>query len=510
MIWKRIVFWAAVLAGLILLFLRFSPTEADALTDETRTLTLLTDAGPVVMTMAEYLPRAVAAEMPASYGPEALKAQAVAIRSYVLSARRHGDADVCTDSSCCLAFWDEETLARMCTGKELRAVKQAVIDTDGQVLTYGGEIARTVFHASSAVCTEDSAAVWSPVPYLISVSSPESAEEDPSLVTAARFTPEDLAERLGLPPDCVLDPAPALLQRDRAGRVAFMVLGGHTLSGVRVRAALGLRSTAFTLSREDGDYIFTAAGHGHGVGMSQYGAKLLAAQGWDYRSILAHYYPGTELTVPQVSAPLAVPLRGAPDPVLALFRQGEAVCGIEYLELAGGKEPLLLVEHLAHAQGCGAPVLDEPRSRRELSRDAGPQVVDIGRLGQHAASGGGRGHARDAVAQGKDQAAVGHALGIQAFLRHIHLALAVPLLHHGEPDAVVTVEAVRLVHELFESFHIQHGYVPPQKGREPNSLLRPVQPGFVRFTHLSDYSIQTTASSTFSIAISPPRRQART
>lgn len=357
---KRIVFWAAVLAGLLLLFLRFPPTGANALTDEARTLTLLTDGGPVVMTMAEYLPRAVAAEMPASYGPEALKAQAVAIRSYVLSARRHGDADVCTDSSCCLAFWDEETLARMCTWEELRAVERAVSATDGQVLTYGGEIARTVFHASSALCTEDSAAVWSPVPYLISVSSPESAEEDPSIVTAARFAPAELAERLGLPPDSATDPGPVLLQRDRAGRVAFMLLDGYALSGVRVRAALGLKSTAFTLTREDGDYIFTAAGHGHGVGMSQYGAKLLAEQGWDYRTILAHYYPGTELTVPRASAPLAVPLHGTPDPVLALFRQGEAVCGIENLELAGGQEPLLLVEHLAHAQGRGAAVLDEP------------------------------------------------------------------------------------------------------------------------------------------------------
>ena len=296
LILRRAAVWAAVFAALLLFFRHFAP--ARALADERTTLTVLTEDGPIPMTMAEYLPRAVAAEMPASYGQEALKAQAVAARSYVLSGKRHADADVCTDHGCCLAYHSEDEL-RALWGEDydgnMALVRAAVTATDGQVLTYQGEIIEAAFHASSAGRTESSAAVWSALPYLVSVPSPETEENVPGLLSSAVFTPEELSARLGLsvdePPDTWLSGTEA----DEAGRVRYLRIGSQTLSGGFVRQALGLRSTDFTASFDGESFVFTAAGYGHGVGMSQEGARLLASDGWSYDEILAHYYPGTEL-----------------------------------------------------------------------------------------------------------------------------------------------------------------------------------------------------------------------
>ena len=84
-------------------------------------------------------------------------------------------------------------------------------------------------------------------------------------------------------------------ERDGSGRVSTLTLGGVPFSGAQLRQLFRLRSTAFTLSFADGVFTFTVTGFGHGVGMSQYGAKALAEEGTDYTAILAHYYPGTEL-----------------------------------------------------------------------------------------------------------------------------------------------------------------------------------------------------------------------
>ncbi len=299
----RLLLWAGVFAALLILFKTFGVTAVRAVSDAETVLTVQTEEGPVKMTMAEYLPRAVAAEMPVSFGPEALKAQAVAARSYVLASRRHEDADICTDSGCCLAYRTEDDLRAFWGGDfeaNMAAVTAAAAATDGQVLTYDGEIIQAVFHASSAGSTEDSAAVWSARPYLVTVSSPETAETVPDLVTDVTYTPAELSERLGLAPDGPPETWLGDPEEDAAGRVRTLAIGGQTFTGAYLRGALALTSTDF-LARYDEDanvFVFTAAGKGHGVGMSQVGARLMADQGWTYDAILAHYYPGTELTAP--------------------------------------------------------------------------------------------------------------------------------------------------------------------------------------------------------------------
>ena len=299
-VFRHIALWSAVFAALVLLFHRAASTPAAALADEHTTVRVQTDGGVVETTAADYLPYVVAAEMPVSYGAEALKAQAVAARTYVLAQERHPGANVCTDSACCLAYLSEDEL-RDRWGENydanLAAVRQAVTATDGQVLTYGGELILAAFHASSAGSTEDSAAVWTALPYLVAVESPETEQTAPGLTSEVSFPPEELAERLGLSSD---EPPEAWLQGaelDDAGRVRYLRVAGQSLSGGFVRQALGLRSTDFTVRYGDGVFSFRVRGYGHGVGMSQEGARLLAADGWSCEAILAHYYPGAELTV---------------------------------------------------------------------------------------------------------------------------------------------------------------------------------------------------------------------
>ncbi len=292
----RAIGWAVSLVLFSLLFCLF---PAHASVDERTALTVLTPDGPSAMSMADYLPGAVAAEMPVLFGPEALKAQAVAARTYVLAARRHDDADVCTDSGCCLAWLDETALRAVWGGDyeaNRAAVEAACRATDGQVLTYGGEAIQAAFHASSAGTTEDSGSLWSPLPYLVSVPTPETAETVPGLVTEAVFAPGELCALLGINPDGAPETWLGTLETDDAGRAAALTVGGQRFTGAALRSALGLRSTAFTVRYEDGAFRFTVAGHGHGVGMSQYGAMLLAADGWTYDEILYHYYPGTLLS----------------------------------------------------------------------------------------------------------------------------------------------------------------------------------------------------------------------
>lgn len=284
-----------------------APTQRPALAAASESLRVLHGDELFTLDMEEYLIGVVAAEMPADFEPEALKAQAVAARTYArycAETKRHPEADVCTDFACCQAWRsDEELRASWGEGYEARheKVAEAVRETAGELLCYEGRAIFAAFHSSSAGRTEDCGAIWSELPYLVSVMSPEDAESVPGYVSTLTLKPLDLRDTLlyahpeadfSGPPESWLGE----IQRDNSGRVANVELGGARFSGVELRQLFSLRSTAFTL-RYDGDFIFTVTGFGHGVGMSQYGAEVMAREGRSYREILAHYYPGTELVV---------------------------------------------------------------------------------------------------------------------------------------------------------------------------------------------------------------------
>lgn len=264
----------------------------------------------VEMTLAEYLPGVVRGEMPAAFESEALKAQAVAERTYVLyrmgqgSRAAHPDADVCMDSGCCNAYLSEED-AKAKWGGDFDAweqkIQQAVADTDGQILLYGGEPIMAVFHSSSAGSTAASGDVWSAdLPYLSEVTSPEGEDSVPNYYSTAEFPASEFrrifqavhgnADFSGEPDKWLGE-----VKLTDSGRVAAVTVGGVAVDGAEMRRLYGLRSTAFTLEYEGDTFIFHVTGYGHGVGMSQYGANALAGEGKTWQEILQWYYTGVEI-----------------------------------------------------------------------------------------------------------------------------------------------------------------------------------------------------------------------
>ena len=286
------------------------PTEEKqsefAKSEREKKITLLDEGQPLEMDMHSYLVGVVAAEMPALFPGEALKAQAVAARTYALYCAglgRHENAAVCSYSGCCQAWMsDDELRQRWGTDFEMyhAVVSSAVEKSAGEYICYQGQPVLAAFHSSSAGATENSAQIWNATPYLISVPSPETAENLPQLISYVRVAPLDLRDViLSEYPQADMSGTPESwlgeLSINAAGRVESLCIGGVSVAGTRLRQLFSLRSTDFQLGFDGTDFVFTVAGYGHGVGMSQYGAKLMAESGADYVTILAHYYPGTSL-----------------------------------------------------------------------------------------------------------------------------------------------------------------------------------------------------------------------
>ena len=248
------------------------------------------------LSLDAYLQRVLLGEMPISFEKEALKAQAVAARTYTAKAMaggKHG-GKLCTDSTCCQAFCDAAAFASF-TPEEREKAADAVRETDALVLTYDGALIEATFFSCSGGRTEDAVAVWgTDYPYLRSVESPgeEAAKYDTDsrlvskreLETALEITLSDNAASWA-----------GAVQLTSGGGVETIELGGKRFLGVYLRKALGLRSTAFTVTPEGDALRFDTRGYGHRVGLSQYGANAMAADGADFREILRHYYPGTAL-----------------------------------------------------------------------------------------------------------------------------------------------------------------------------------------------------------------------
>ena len=283
-----------------------APLAASAGEPAPDSITVLTDGGAVTMDMQEYLVGVVAAEMPASFQDEALKAQAVAARTYVMycaKGQKHGEAQVCTDYACCQAWQSDEALRQKWGGDYdtySQKIRAAVEATAGQYLSYEGQPVFAAFHSSSAGATEDCGQVWNPSPYLVSVSSPETAEDVPNYISTVECTPLDFRDTLLYAhPEADFTGEESgwigEIRLDGSGRVASAVLGGVSMKGTELRQLFSLRSTAFQLEYTGESFRFTVTGYGHGVGMSQYGANVMAREGETYSGILAHYYPGTVL-----------------------------------------------------------------------------------------------------------------------------------------------------------------------------------------------------------------------
>ena len=263
----------------------------------------------------DYVRGAVAAEMPALYHPEALKAQAVAAYTYAvrqaLAQRAAPDpalkgADFEADPQNARR-WLSEQKARELYGDRFDLYWSRVCtaaDQAGQyILLYRGQPAATAYHAISAGSTEDARYVWpgGGQPYLTAVESPgdllAAGYQSTAVFPAARLRSilEAALPGLALP----ADPAGwlAVKERSPSGYVTRAAVGDQEVTGLRLRGLLGLRSSHFQVREAGGVFTFAVQGYGHGVGLSQNGADYMARQGAAFDQILLHYYPGTVLAL---------------------------------------------------------------------------------------------------------------------------------------------------------------------------------------------------------------------
>ncbi len=246
-----------------------------------------------VVGLEDYLRGVVPSEMQASWTLEALKAQAVAARTYtVVNLKPQEDYDLCATEDC--QKYEGIT-------KEHANSDQAIRETNGQVLTYNGEFARTYYHSDSGGIIASSGEVWgTDLPYLVAhrdtqIDSPHRSWDrdiDPAKVSAVL---QAYGKNIGSVQ------AMYVLSYSDSGRVNQLEVSGSTasvtLSGIsltKIMREWGMKSTRFVMT---GNLSARGSGWGHGVGMSQYGAKTLAEQGYAYSQILGFYYPGTELQI---------------------------------------------------------------------------------------------------------------------------------------------------------------------------------------------------------------------
>ena len=248
------------------------------------------------MDLEEYIIGVVAGEMPASFSMEALKAQAVASRTfalykmdsvqdYVLSTTINDQVYITIDDM--KEKWGDDF------DYYYQRVHDAVLSTEGEVLTYQGAFASTYYFAISNGYTDDALTVFhEDKDYLVSVES--SWDKNYKCYTSTyTLSKESFCNKLGV--SCETISISNVLRADN-NYVRSIIINGTTFTGIQVFQKLNLKSTDFTITLNGENVDILTYGFGHGVGMSQYGAQGMATEGATYQDILAHYYQNTEIT----------------------------------------------------------------------------------------------------------------------------------------------------------------------------------------------------------------------
>lgn len=263
--------------------------------------------------LEEYLVGVVAAEMPASFPMEALKAQAVAARTYIMQRMgpggvtnsKHPKADVSSDPKEGQAWISREEMqnrwGKVKTLEYYYKIKWAVDDTRGQVITYKSQLIFPAFHSSCGGSTENAEEVWvAATPYLKGVPCPYCADPQPERQVTFTLAEIDkkLKTSLSAMPVSTAGNSTAIkiMSETSTGRPKEIKLGNKTYSATVLREMLGLRSTRIAWAIQGDKIILTTRGYGHGVGLCQYGSKGMAEQGKTHEEIIKHYYTGVELT----------------------------------------------------------------------------------------------------------------------------------------------------------------------------------------------------------------------
>lgn len=254
--------------------------------------------------LEEYVKGVVASEMPAEFELEALKAQALTARTYIIR-QLLGDEPisapkgaVVTDTVMHQVYKSQEEL-RAAWGPanydwKMARITEAVEATKGQIVTYNNEPITASFFSTSNGYTENSEDYWkNSFPYLRSVESPWD-KISPKFKDKVVLSIADFEKKLGV--KVTSDKIGEIVSRTAGNRVAKVKINDKTFDGREIREKLELRSTDFTWKKQGNNVVITTKGYGHGVGMSQYGANGMATEGKSFKDIITHYYKGTNIT----------------------------------------------------------------------------------------------------------------------------------------------------------------------------------------------------------------------
>lgn len=252
-----------------------------------------------IVPLEEYIVGVLAGEMPVYFELEALKAQAVASRSYVLKRleyNKDSEYDV-VDSVLNQVYLDDNYL-KEAWGKDyvvnINKLRTAVNQTIDEYLEYNGEIIDALFFSTSNGYTEDASVVFNlELPYLKSVESKWDAQTSSVFNSQKTMSLQEFYEKLGLEYKSEL--SFNVLERSDTNRIIKLEINGNMLNATDVYNKLGLRSTDFNLTQVGTNVVIDARGYGHGVGMSQYGALGMAKEGYNYKQILEYYYTGAKI-----------------------------------------------------------------------------------------------------------------------------------------------------------------------------------------------------------------------
>lgn len=274
---------------------------SDKSSEGTVSVFLTKESKTVDIETMDYLVGAVAAEMPASYHMEALKAQAVASYSYLKWLRKNADNpdyDISSDPATHQGYLTEEEMREKWGDKYetwKNRIYEAVSSVESEYLTYKGEPILALFHAISPGMTQDSKDVWeSELSYIKPQTAPGDAlspDFDSELTVPCQKISEVFSAGSDIADSELID----ISQLSDTAFIKEIKLGEKTVSAGDIASRLGLRSPYFTAEYNQGNYIFKVKGYGHGLGMSQYSADYMARQGSDYKEILTHFYEGVKI-----------------------------------------------------------------------------------------------------------------------------------------------------------------------------------------------------------------------
>lgn len=244
--------------------------------------------------LEEYVIGVVAGEMPASFNIEALKAQAVASRTYAIykiNQNKNKNYDILTDITNQVYITQEEMQKKWGTNysKYYEKIKNAVLTTQNEIITYNNEVIEAFYFSMSNGQTEDSLSVFGEnLPYIKSTISAWDNKDLNNFEFTITYSLDEFCKRLDINNCNSINISE--INRNNTNHIDYVIINNKKILGTKLREKLSLRSTDITFKINNNDIELTTKGYGHGVGMSQYGANGMANDGYTYQEILKYYY----------------------------------------------------------------------------------------------------------------------------------------------------------------------------------------------------------------------------